>query len=63
MRRITYFLATNFAVMIVFSIIIAVVMPFLPPELRTDNFVFLIFAVLFGMGGSLFSLLMSILCF
>ena len=59
MRRITYFLATNFAVMIVFSIIIAVVMPFLPPELRTNNVAFLIIAVLFGMGGSIFSLLMS----
>lgn len=59
MRRILYFLATNFAVMIVLSIILAIVMPLLPPELRNQNTSFLIFAVLFGFGGSIISLLMS----
>lgn len=59
MRRILYFLATNAAVMIVLSIILAIIMPMLPPELATQNTAFLIFAVIFGMGGSLISLLLS----
>lgn len=59
MRRILYFLATNFAIMVVLSIVMMLVMPLLPPELRTQNTSFLIIAVLFGFGGSIISLLMS----
>lgn len=59
MRRILYFLATNFAIMVVVSIVVALVLPFLPPELRTQDTSFLIFAVVLGFGGSFVSLLMS----
>ena len=55
MRRIFYFIATNAAIMLVLS----VVMQFLPAEYRDQNTSFLIIAVLFGFGGSIFSLLMS----
>lgn len=55
MRRIFYFLATNAAIMIVVSIIVQ----FLPPEYRNQNGTFLVFAVVAGFGGSIFSLLMS----
>lgn len=55
MRRIFYFLATNAAIMIVVSIIIQ----FLPAEYRTQNGTFLVFALVAGFGGSIFSLLMS----
>ena len=55
MRRILYFLATNAAIMIVVSILLL----FLPAELRSQNTVFLIFALVAGFGGSIVSLLMS----
>jgi len=55
MRRILYFLATNAAIMIVVSIVIQ----FLPAEYRTQNGVFLVFALVAGFGGSIVSLLMS----
>lgn len=55
MRRIFYFLATNMAILMVVSIIIQ----FLPPELRTRNGEFLVFALVAGFGGSVVSLLMS----
>ena len=55
MRRIFYFLATNAAIMLVVSIIIQ----FLPPEYRNQNGTFLVFALVAGFGGSIFSLLMS----
>lgn len=55
MRRIFYFLATNAAIMIVVSIIIQ----FLPAEYRSQNGVFLVFALVAGFGGSIVSLLMS----
>ena len=55
MKRIFYFIATNAAVMVVISVI----MLFLPAELRNNNTSFLIMALLFGFGGSIFSLLMS----
>ncbi len=59
MRRILYFLATNAAIMVVMTVIMAIVFPFLPPELRNQNTTFLIFALVAGFGGSIFSLLMS----
>lgn len=55
MRRILYFLATNAAIMVVVSIIIQ----FLPAEMRTQDGTFLVFALVAGFGGSIFSLLMS----
>ncbi|NND00178.1 MAG: protease HtpX [Gammaproteobacteria bacterium] len=55
MRRIFYFLATNAAIMLVVSIVIQ----FLPAEYRTQDGTFLVFALVAGFGGSIFSLLMS----
>ncbi len=55
MRRIFYFLATNAAIMVVVSIIVQ----FLPPEYRSQNGTFLVFAAVAGFGGSIVSLLMS----
>jgi len=54
-RRIFYFLATNAAIMVVVGIIIQ----FLPAEYRTQDGTFLVFALVAGFGGSVFSLLMS----
>ncbi|MDG1904454.1 MAG: protease HtpX [Arenicella sp.] len=55
MRRIFYFLATNAAIMIV----LGVVMQFLPAEYQTEQGRFMVFAIIAGFGGSIFSLLMS----
>lgn len=55
MRRILYFIATNAAIMVVVSIVLL----FLPAEYRSQNGVFLVFALVAGFGGSIFSLLMS----
>ena len=55
MRRIFYFLATNAAIMLVVSIVIQ----FLPPEYRNQDGTFLVFALVAGFGGALFSLFMS----
>ena len=55
MRRVFYFLATNAAIMLVVSVVVM----FLPPEYRTQNGTFLVFALVAGFGGSIFSLLMS----
>ena len=55
MRRIFYFLATNAAILLVVGIIIQ----FLPPEFRTQDGTFLVFALVAGFGGSFISLLMS----
>ncbi|NND81053.1 MAG: protease HtpX [Gammaproteobacteria bacterium] len=55
MRRIFYFLATNAAIMVVVSIVIQ----FLPAEYRTQDGMFLVFALVAGFGGSIVSLLMS----
>lgn len=55
MRRIFYFLATNAAIMAVMSVILF----FLPEQFRTQSTTFLIFALVAGFGGSIFSLLMS----
>jgi heat shock protein HtpX len=54
-RRIFYFLVTNAAIMLVVSIIIQ----FLPPEYRNQNGTFMVFALVAGFGGSVFSLLTS----
>ena len=59
MRRILYFLATNFAIIFVLGIVLSLIGPFLPPELRSGiggNFVF---AAVFGFGGAFISLWMS----
>ena len=55
MRRIFYFSATNAAIMVVVSIAIQ----FLPADLRIQDGVFLVFAIVAGFGGSIVSLLMS----
>ena len=55
MRRIFYFLATNAAIMAVVSVLLL----FLPPELKSQNTVFLIFALVAGFGSSIVSLFMS----
>jgi heat shock protein HtpX len=54
-RRIFYFLATNAAIMLVVGVIIQ----FLPPEFQTQDGTFMVFALVAGLGGSVFSLLMS----
>lgn len=59
MRRIIYFLATNFAIMIVLGLILTLVAPFLPPELRSGYGGHLFIAAIFGFGGAIISLLMS----
>lgn len=59
MRRVLYFILTNIAVLAVFSIVIAIVAPFLPPELKVGNAGALIYAAIFGFTGSLISLFMS----
>ena len=59
MRRVFYFLATNFAIIIVLGIFLTIIGPFLPPELQsglTGNF---FFSAIFGFGGSFISLMMS----
>lgn len=55
MRRIFYFIATNAAILMVVSIILQ----FLPAEFKNQDSTFLVFAIVAGFGGSLFSLLMS----
>ena len=55
MRRIFYFLATNAAIMLV----VGVIVQFLPPEYKTQDGTFMVFALVAGFGGSIFSLLMS----
>ena len=55
MRRIFYFLATNAAIMFV----VAIVVQFLPAEYQNQDGQFLVFALVAGFGGSIFSLLMS----
>lgn len=55
MRRILYFLMTNAAIMLV----VGVIVQFLPPEYKTQDGVFMVFALVAGFGGSIFSLLMS----
>lgn len=59
MRRILYFLATNFAIVFVLGIVLYILGPYLPAELRSGlggNFVF---AAVFGFGGAFISLWMS----
>ncbi len=55
MRRIGYFLGTNFAIMAVVGLITLL----LPAEFRSQNSSFMIFALVAGFGGSIISLLMS----
>ena len=59
MRRVFYFLATNFAIITVLGIFLTIFGRFLPPELQsglTGNF---FFSAIFGFGGSFISLMMS----
>lgn len=59
MRRVFYFLATNFAVVFVLGIFLSVIGPFLPPELQSGLIGNFFFAAIFGFGGAFISLLMS----
>lgn len=59
MRRVLYFILTNIAVLAVFSIVLAIISPFLPPEFKVGNAGALIYAAIFGFTGSLISLFMS----
>jgi len=56
-RRVLYFILTNIAVLAVFSIVLAIISPFLPPEFKVGNAGALIYAAIFGFTGSLISLL------
>ena len=59
MRRVFYFLATNFAIIIVLGIFLTVISPFLPPELQSGLLGNFFFSAIFGFGGSFISLWMS----
>lgn len=59
MRRIFYFLATNLAIMLVLSVVLMIISPFLPEQFRSAYGGQLFIAALFGFGGSIFSLLTS----
>ena len=59
MRRILYFLVTNFAIIFVLGVVIQFLGPFLPTELRTGLGGNFFFAAIFGFGGAFISLLMS----
>jgi heat shock protein HtpX len=58
-RRVLYFILTNIAVLAVFSIVLAIISPFLPPDVMVGNGGALLFAAIFGFTGSLVSLFMS----
>ena len=58
MKRIALFLATNFAVLLVFSVVLNVIYAYTGMQPGSLNGL-LVMAALFGFGGSLFSLLMS----
>lgn len=58
LKRITLFLATNVAVLVLFGVIMNVVLPMFGVSLGNTG-VLIVFAALFGFGGSLVSLLMS----
>ena len=58
LKRITLFLATNIAVLVLFGIIMNVVLPMFGVDLGNMG-VLIVFAALFGFGGSLISLLAS----
>ena len=58
MKRILLFVATNFAIMIVLGVVLAIVMPLL--GIPQDGYAgLLVISAVFGMGGSFISLLMS----
>lgn len=59
MRRILYFLGTNLAIILVLGFVLAILQPYLPPELRHGAGANLLFAAVFGMGGAFISLAMS----
>lgn len=59
MRRVFYFLATNFAIIIVLGIFLTIVGPFLRPELQSGLLGNFFFSAIFGFGGAFISLWMS----
>ncbi|MGH1541738.1 MAG: protease HtpX [Arenicella sp.] len=59
MRRIVYFLATNFAILLVLGVVLSIATPYLPPELRNGLGGNLLIAAVFGVGGAFISLMMS----
>ena len=59
MRRITYFLATNFAIILVLGVVLSILSPFIPEQLRAGLLGNFFFAAIFGFGGAFISLLMS----
>ena len=58
MKRVFLFLLTNFAVMLVLGIVLAILMPVLGLD-SSSNAGLLVISAVFGMGGSLISLAMS----
>ena len=58
MQRIILFILTNLAVMLVLSIVLAILMPALGLD-SSSNMGLLVISGVFGMGGSVISLLMS----
>jgi heat shock protein HtpX len=60
MRRVGLFLVTNLAVLVVFGTVMQLLEPWLRSQgIDVNNAAMLIFALMFGMGGALISLLMS----
>jgi len=60
MRRVGLFLLTNLAVLVVFGTVMQLLEPWLRSQgIDVNNAAMLIFALMFGMGGALISLLMS----
>jgi len=59
MRRIFYFLATNFAIVLVLGVVLFFLGPLLPPELQTGLTGNFFFSAVFGFGGAFISLWMS----
>lgn len=60
MRRIGLFLATNLAILVVLGIVMSLLEPWLVAQgINVNHAAILIFAVVFGMGGAIVSLLLS----
>ena len=59
MRRVLYFLGTNMAILVVLGIVLAIITPYMPPELQRGIGGNLLVAAVFGMGGAFISLWMS----
>jgi len=60
MRRVALFVMTNLAVLLVFGFVMSLLEPWLRAQgINVNNAAMLLFALVFGMGGALVSLLMS----